>query len=759
MKSKSSVAVCSAVLAACFWAASTAPSIALGPTALRPIARGSIALGSTASGEPGAEGHSLVRVPARTAPAAPAPVGTRMAARNGAGCLEAFVAQAGRVWHSSQTAAGGPWSDWQDLKADSAADPVVATNRDRRLEALTVDRQGRLKTLAPGTTATGCGPGWDGNAWVNRGGTLSTSAQPAVVTADDGRLQVIARGKDNSLRYLTQRVAGSVYGEKWNSWVRVAAPSGATLAGSPVAAVNSGGRMQVFVRDTAGAMWTTRQSTPGARTWERWQKLAGAVTASDAAAARNADGRLQVFARGADDSLLESVEKKAGGNSFTAWRKLGTVTAAGNPVVAANADGRLEVFTDGRTGGKGGAGLVHAAQIQPNSSGSWNAWKAIAGDLEQLAAVVPDSQSRLQALTVHDGDHQVWTTAQSAPGAPDDVWVRWSDLGSGGYPCEGAGSIACVNFVNKATGLALTARANGSGGWGPGAVDLAQASADDAARARWRIERLGGGRFQLVNRALELCLTVSNRVEKCGGADGVGYYLEPSRDPAVFVPRNAFGGYSDTCLIAQRADDGTPGASVWHCEADNPAMEWSIGLNDASAPALTELALENGLRICVRDRSRCQFEITGEQPVAYVDNRQCLSGTLVYNDTPTRQTAVLSTGETTGWENTLGGSITLGTEFEIFKLAITAEVEVNYGHSFVGEVSTSVGGEISVPPGEFGWLEKGIVAKKVVGVWTFNGLSAWEEPGESTVPAKDGTDGVSSAATVFRTGLVPPDNC
>ncbi|MFE0779002.1 hypothetical protein [Streptomyces sp. NPDC058861] len=44
-------------------------------------------------------------------------------------------------------------------------------------------------------------------------------------------------------------------------------------------------------------------------------------------------------------------------------------------------------------------------------------------------------------------------------------------------------------------------------------------------------------------------------------------------------------------------------------------------------------------------------------------------------------------------------------------------------------------------------------------MWTFNGLAAWKEPGESTVPAKDGTDGVSSDVTVFRTGAVPPDNC
>ncbi|MFE5829049.1 hypothetical protein ACFQ67_01290 [Streptomyces sp. NPDC056488] len=47
-----------------------------------------------------------------------------------------------------------------------------------------------------------------------------------------------------------------------------------------------------------------------------------------------------------------------------------------------------------------------------------------------------------------------------------------------------------------------------------------------------------------------------------------------------------------------------------------------------------------------------------------------------------------------------------------------------------------VGGEITVPPGRFGRLEKGVVAEKVVGVWTFNGPAAREEPGESTVPAE-----------------------
>ncbi|MFE0779117.1 hypothetical protein [Streptomyces sp. NPDC058861] len=141
--------------------------------------------------------------------------------------------------------------------------------------------------------------------------------------------------------------------------------------------MNSTGRMQVFSRDASGAVWTIRQKNPGGAVWEKRRKLGKVEAASDVSVARNPDGRLQVFLRNTGNAVMEAVEKRSGGGEFTAWRKLGAVTAAGDPVAAVNADGRLEVFTDRQARGKDGAALMHSAQIQPGSSGSWNAWRAV----------------------------------------------------------------------------------------------------------------------------------------------------------------------------------------------------------------------------------------------------------------------------------------------------------------------------------------------------------------------------------------------
>ena len=90
-------------------------------------------------------------------------------------------------------------------------------------------------------------------------------------------------------------------GGSWGNWVSIA---GQIPAGTGPAACSWGsGRLDVFARDTDGAMWHKSYDT--ATAWSNWNSLGGILTSSPAATSPSS-GVIDVFVRGSDGALWEN---------------------------------------------------------------------------------------------------------------------------------------------------------------------------------------------------------------------------------------------------------------------------------------------------------------------------------------------------------------------------------------------------------------------------------------------------------------------
>ncbi|MEU8926131.1 RICIN domain-containing protein [Kitasatospora sp. NPDC048545] len=699
------------------------------------------------------------------------PPATRLVALNKSGELEAFaLATDGTVWHIGQREPGTDWSDWSTLGGAADSDPVVATNADGRLEVFTT-HGGTVSTMASTTTGDST---WS-TTWVPHGGSLAKTMAVAVAANQDGRLQVFGAGTDGTLKSLTQTAPGSVYGENWDPWTSMGAPTGVKLVGRPAAAMNSSGQLQVFGWGNDHQLWTRVQNKANTKNWSPWKPLpalSGGVQGYPAVA-RNQDGRLQVFALGTGGKVYDVAQHTPGQQQWgSSWKPLtgqgtafGGVVSLNNLNVAANADGRLEVFARHSDNS-----LWHTMQTQPSSVDSWSTPSSLGGTTINDSAVVANRDGRLEAFSVHTSVLAHSAQGESNP-PPSDTWTDWENLGYGPTPCGGTGTPACLSLVNAATGNAL-APENTTDSW-VGATSVTNGVT--TSRQRWSMIRDKSGFFQLKNRATNQCLDFAPDSElpivdwdrtvqaACDtGSTQQRWYIQPSViTTGAYLIRNVGNGRCVTefpSLGGTGIDRGELPSQTDQCSiASGAADQWRLSTSGTgTALGMGWLATRYALALCAQDNN-CGFTVTGDES-AFVDQHYCVNGTLAYNATKAEQEVELSVADSTGWENTVGGSLTVGGELG----PVSTAIEAHYDHAWNGSTTTTVNGHIKIPPGEYGWLGKGFAVKKVTGTWTFNQTESnftWTEPGQSTVPAVDGTDGINSPAVVLNSSNVPPNNC
>ena len=246
--------------------------------------------------------------------------------------------------------------------------------------------------------------------WVSLGGFVS--GEPAVAMNSDGRLEVFARGSDNSVWHRAQVSPGSA---SWSSWASL---NQQTIS-DPAVGINTDGTMQVFVIGTDHAIWQARQTSAGSANWSGWSSLGGQGV-DDPAVGTNADGRLEVFIHTASGSLWHVWENSPSGSWAAGDEIVGEVDRP--PTVGRNSDGRLMVFV-GDTDGK-------FWWIIQNSAGadSWSPWWCLLGGTASAPVVGTNADSRLQLFAVQP-DGSFWTSSQTTPGSYS--WTDWSSLGNG----------------------------------------------------------------------------------------------------------------------------------------------------------------------------------------------------------------------------------------------------------------------------------------------------------------------------------------
>ncbi|WP_086821012.1 RICIN domain-containing protein [Allokutzneria sp. NRRL B-24872] len=677
--------------------------------------------------------------------------GTKNVAKNSQNCLETFTTAAnGDIWQIGQTAPGARWGTWTNLTGAAAGNPVVVKNADKRLEILVRGTDGAVRYTSQGTTGVTCGTKWETGGWKSLGTKIT--GDPAVALNPDGRVQLVARATDGTLVSRWQKTPGSAFTEQWDSAVgQLGTPTGTTIAMEPVVEANLQGKLQIFAVGADKKLWSRTQKTVnGVNDWTAWVDLGGEF-AGVPAVGRNHDGRLQIFGRRANGQIWYSAQIKADGTTWGAWTSMGGVLK-NDPVVISNSDGRLEIFAKAVSDGM----IVHRIQGQPGSVDTWREFERLGDPGTDNQLIAARNMDGRVALITRQADARMSTRTQNAPSAPPgNDWSEWTSLSSGPSPCSGTGGMNCLSILNVASNLTI------------GPLDEAQTDTyynlyppNPAKESQnWKLESRGGGAFLFVNRAANRCMDVwgwTMRIyqETCSEGTNQNWYLEPVKLGSTYLIRRTSNG---SCLAKI---DKVAAVEVGTCNASDTKQHWRLGKNNGDAPGTGNLAIDHGLARCASDSGSCDFTLDGKVNNAYVDTVQCLPTTLSRNLAKINQTAVLNYTEMTGWQNTVGGSITGSVEFGPEVAKITAAITASYSHTWVEERAVSVGAYLVLKPNQYGWLEKGYLTKKVSGTWSFDGAHAdWTVPGQSVMRAKEGTDQQYSAVTVFRTSMTPPTTC
>lgn len=152
---------------------------------------------------------------------------------------------------------------------------------------------------------------------------------------------------------------------------------------------------------------------------------------------------------------------------------------------------------------------------------------------------------------------------------------------------------------------------------------------------------------------------------------------------------------------------------------------------------------------CSSGKGKCTFN----EPVlgdAYLGDFRQVSDSL-YNCSTSPATQTMGWSDTVGSSDTAGVSVTVGGKIaEIIDLSVTASYSHTWSSSHAEESSLNM----TVQPGEVGWISRAQVMQKVSGTWQTHydspqwGHYYWYVPDTITGPAPNGTGGKSNAVVV-----------
>ncbi|MFI2263616.1 hypothetical protein [Streptomyces tubercidicus] len=178
----------------------------------------------------------------------------------------------------------------------------------------------------------------------------------------------------------------------------------------------------------------------------------------------------------------------------------------------------------------------------------------------------------------------------------------------------------------------------------------------------------------------------------------------------------------------------------------------SMGLVAAMAlPAAAEdqPTREQLIADCASGEGKCSFN----EPTlrkAYLGDFHQVSNSL-YNCSTSDATQSMSWSDTVGSTDSAGVSVTAGGNIAgLIDLSVTA----SYNHTWSSSHTEDSSLNMTVKPGEVGWISRAQVMQSVSGTWQTHydspkwGHYFWYVPDTVTGPAPNGTDGQSNAVTV-----------
>ena len=230
---------------------------------------------------------------------------------------------------------------------------------------------------------------------------------PAVTRNADGRLQMFITDGNGAVWTRSQAGPGQ---NTWTSWAQLDGTM-RTVA----AATNNDGRIELFALDYSGNIYHRAQTAPGAATYTPWIHLDGQATTI--ALAHNADGRLEAIVTNPNDHVYRSFQHSPGSLQWTGWQGF-PVQQLHNVTAETDSNGRITIV------GVDATGTIYSARQTAVNTDTWTAWTVLTGKLVK-ASLTRYVDGRLELFGVNGAD-QIWHSRETAPGS--GIWTGWTQM-------------------------------------------------------------------------------------------------------------------------------------------------------------------------------------------------------------------------------------------------------------------------------------------------------------------------------------------
>jgi hypothetical protein len=353
-------------------------------------------------------------------------------------CSPAYLCTAG-AGYNGPTGMGTPSGATAYAATGPAPAAVVGTNNTSWVFTHGTDGSIEADSLPSGSST------WSG--LTSLGGDFS--GYPGALAGRGGYIWVVAvSGGD--LEYDNLPSGSST----WSGWTNLG-NGGTAFIGTPQIIQDASGNEHIFVRDSAGALYTAVEDS-GSTTWSSWSSLGG-TWPDDVVVDVGGGGWMNVLAIGLTTDLYQN--DLPPGGSWAGWKSIAT-GLNGVPAVmidqAGSTSGEWRVFARATTG-------ALETTTEPSGSSTWSKLSSLGGSWQDNPQAYPGSGGTDWLYMVGDTTDLYYNKLSSG------TWGGWTSLGSGfaGLPGASQDSEANELFGYKLSGGDLEQNHinNGSTSW------------------------------------------------------------------------------------------------------------------------------------------------------------------------------------------------------------------------------------------------------------------------------------------------------